>query len=1089
MDIFKRSFFIFLICLAMLSKQISNAQSLDDYSSIRSELNSMFEDLDKSKIITGLLLDYAVDLVDLSLFDGENMSDSSTVNYATLQYILSSIRSAAPVTAPFQDVSVISDTLSARNLRTGHIPICLTVFDYNQIRADALTNNLINYDESTGKVSDKYIGNSWVNPYTVNTVVAFSPLINTSTSWNVTFTYDDEYLFSNRIINNITIDFGDGLGYRPLSEGTYSISYPEPGEFEIRIKVYLWHNPDPLEAHSFIAIGLYPSHNMAPPVSPPQPDSTFVVSATGSYSNGIPQATVSIKYATGHNKHLVKPFIVAEGIDPIRFNPNYVAGNYYRNKGVTNLRTFTSSDYPTSDIDYDIVYIDWEDSCAPLELNVDILKQVIQFVNHEKTDSTQSLVLMGQSMGGLMSRIALCQMEDDHEPHNVSVFLSQDAPHLGANVPVGLLYLAQFLYKKICRLSSITRSILLSKVFPSLTYAERDIIYQDLIRLRDAPSVKQMLYNYVDTTLTLVDNNSDYHQWQANNYSKYPKGDGIIPFKSLSLSNGGNTVPSFSNDIASFNASFTASLILHWFAAPFHLFDNPIEAYLDLIPRHTTLDYAIRVKPYFNNDEQVFYYRNRLRKKFLWIPFSDKTVAEISLNSPLYGARMDRIKSSVYRLESDSVSVEYLSYSIGHSIPFVGSVYVDYKIRNEFPFVPTASSLGYNRQPGYDLSESNYNVNFVGNTNQIQNTPFNSYFLKEDSSYHTRIDELGYADVCVWFDTMKDLEIVGPAIGETGSRYKLSDTTITVSSWSTSPNSVASIDNQGILTVAEAPGKNYSPIITGKGLFNGNPFCLHKQISVNKTISDTCHYYLTVQSGPHFLGGDAEFTVTAHKLEEVPVIGIGEEPVIDTPGWYGPDGGGLVPIPDTLITPPWLPVDPIVPVSLYTWKLLRGSDSLVVWTLPSDSLHISVTAPENNNFIISFSGTDPDGYIIPTVSVPLHDTGSLHGAIIVGPSGTLQIDDGEGNTSFILVRGQTEDISLTVEVGDIVLSYNHVPSQSDILEDLVKETSFVERLKQIEPWGDSPFLIIPYSITDNIIGTTTNLSLKFIFNSRINGDQ
>ena len=1075
------------IGLALSFPQGTRAQSLDDYSALRTELDAMFEDLDKTKIITGLLLDYAVDLVDLSLFDGENMSDSSTVNYATLQYILYTISSAAPVSAPFQEVSVISDTLSARNLRTGHIPICVAAFDYNQIRADALTNNLINYDESNGgKVSDKYIGNTWVNPYTVNTVVAFSPLINTSTSWNVTFTYDDEYLFSNRIINNITIDFGDGLGYRPLSEGTYSISYPEPGEYEIRIKVYLWHNPDPLEARSFMIILPPAVSPSSAPIDPTAPDS-LTFTSTQSYCGGTPRATVSINYAASHNKHIVKPFIVAEGIDPIRFNDSYVSGNFYRNKGFTNMDRFKNH-MPADTSYYDIVYIDWEDSCAPLELNADILKQVIRFVNHEKTDSTQSLVLMGQSMGGLISRIALCQMEDDHESHYVSVFLSHDAPHLGANVPVGLLYLAQFLLNKVSGLSGITRFLLLTKLLPFYSSVERDIIYQDLIKLREAPSVKQMLYNYVDTTLTLVENNnSDYHQWQNNNYLKYPKGDGTVPFKSLSLSNGGNTLPSFSNGIASFNASFTASLVPNWYMGAFLLLYNPLESFLYLLPRHTTLDYEIQVKPYLNNNEQVFYYRHRLRKKFLWIPYSDKTIEEISRPSPPNGARMERIKSSVYRLDN-LASVEYLSDSIGNSIPFVGSVYADYMIRNEFPFVPTASSLGYNRLPGYSLSEQDYNANFVGNTSRIQSTPFNSYFLKGGSSYHTSIDELVPNDVRVWFDTMKDLEIVGPTEGETGSRYKLSDTTITVSSWSTSPNSVASIDNQGILTVAEAPGKNYSPIITGKGLFNGNPFCLHKQINVNKTISDTCYYYLTVQSAIPLHGGDGEFMVSAHRLEDVPVIYL-EEPVIEPPAGHGPDGGGLIPIPDTLVVLPEEPLDPIVPVSFYTWKLLRGTDSLVVWTLPSDSLHISVTAPENNNFIISFSGTDPDGYIIPTVSVPLHDTGFPHGAIIVGPTGILQVDDGDGNTSLIPVRGPAEEISLTVEVGDVILSYTHIPSQSEILEDLVKETSFVERLKWIEPWGKSPFMIIPYSITDNVTGTNTDCSFKFIFNPRINGNE
>ena len=42
-----------------------NAQNIDENITIRSSLNSMIEGVNKSKIPTQLLLDYAIDLVDL----------------------------------------------------------------------------------------------------------------------------------------------------------------------------------------------------------------------------------------------------------------------------------------------------------------------------------------------------------------------------------------------------------------------------------------------------------------------------------------------------------------------------------------------------------------------------------------------------------------------------------------------------------------------------------------------------------------------------------------------------------------------------------------------------------------------------------------------------------------------------------------------------------------------------------------------------------------------------------------------------------------------------------------------------------------
>jgi hypothetical protein len=48
-------------------------------------------------------------------------------------------------------------------------------------------------------------------------------------------------------------------------------------------------------------------------------------------------------------------------------------------------------------------------------------------------------------MGGLISRVALTEMEKANQNHNVDIWVSFDSPHLGANIPVGLQYFFNFM--------------------------------------------------------------------------------------------------------------------------------------------------------------------------------------------------------------------------------------------------------------------------------------------------------------------------------------------------------------------------------------------------------------------------------------------------------------------------------------------------------------------------------------------------------------------------------------------------------------------------------------------------------------------
>ena len=95
-----------------------------------------------------------------------------------------------------------------------------------------------------------------------------------------------------------------------------------------------------------------------------------------------------------------------------------------------------------------------------IQRNAFILVKLINEINSMKVGSEQN-VIIGPSMGGLISRYALRYMEQNTLDHDTRLYLSFDSPHLGANVPIGLQYLFNYmvlmvkLKKLFCKINQI----------------------------------------------------------------------------------------------------------------------------------------------------------------------------------------------------------------------------------------------------------------------------------------------------------------------------------------------------------------------------------------------------------------------------------------------------------------------------------------------------------------------------------------------------------------------------------------------------------------------------------------------------------
>lgn len=147
---------------------------------------------------------------------------------------------------------------------------------------------------------------------------------------------------------------------------------------------------------------------------------------------------------------LDKPIILVDGFDPgdtrntttiydlLNYGTNQNFADDLRNQGfdivVLNFPTYTIPG-TTTVIDGGADYI---------QRNAYILVELLNQINAQKVGAEKNVVI-GPSMGGLISRYALRYMEMNNLVHDTRLYLSFDSPHQGANVPIGFQHLFNYM--------------------------------------------------------------------------------------------------------------------------------------------------------------------------------------------------------------------------------------------------------------------------------------------------------------------------------------------------------------------------------------------------------------------------------------------------------------------------------------------------------------------------------------------------------------------------------------------------------------------------------------------------------------------
>lgn len=419
-------------------------------------------------------------------------------------------------------------------------------------------------------------------------------------------------------------------------------------------------------------------------------------SAGDPYANQVASGSYSVYPAfTNTSGQIIKPIIIVEGFDPLNeYSTDRViellnGGGGLLDDVANNLRTEG----------YDLIVLDYNDGATLIQRNAFLLVKLIQQINTVKK-GTCPIILAGYSMGGVVSRYALNYMEANSLPHNVGLFFSFDAPQKGANIPLSMQDMIDYLDNN-----------------PTTYGLSADI--RDQVRSIHSYAAQQMLIyhtDYIDGQTVSVNPafTTFYNQMKGlvggNGYPSQPK------MIAATLGNASGLGQRFLDA-----DNFPDNHLDVPTAAPFKAFDfigqqdAPFVGYV-IGGKAYTLPYRITTpsNSYLNMEISI--------NSFLFTGFHQQGYQ----NAPIPADIMPGSFTPTFRLVADALN---------------GAGATTYLKMNGGCFIPTLSAL--------DFDSDNWFYNVVGDANRLAKTPFESIWYFANNADH-RSPVAGHNALAAW---------------------------------------------------------------------------------------------------------------------------------------------------------------------------------------------------------------------------------------------------------------------------------------------------------------------------------------------------
>lgn len=329
-------------------------------------------------------------------------------------------------------------------------------------------------------------------------IFAISNLKSEVKSGQVNFKLDPYLYFSNSFdkILGLEIDFDDGNGYQffEITDKVIPINYRIKGEKNLRFKLLT-------DKRNILSFSKLTVKMLDQPIPSYQNEISTVNHITSSESS-IPGGIYEVY--NGCDGVFDKPIIIVEGFDPLKDRTPQDLRNKYDDAGFWPLAKSQG---------YDLVALKFTDNHDYIQNNAQVVKALIHEINQLKEGDFE-IIIIGESMGGLATRVAIAELEEDNFDHGVGLYVSFDSPHKGANIPLGL-------QKVVPDIQGITFIEILDFLVNAINFLSFDTVFDGLVNgvddidqlvaANNSPAARQMLVRQLGH---LNDINPDFLDFQ-----------------------------------------------------------------------------------------------------------------------------------------------------------------------------------------------------------------------------------------------------------------------------------------------------------------------------------------------------------------------------------------------------------------------------------------------------------------------------------------------------------------------------------------------------------------------------------------------
>jgi hypothetical protein len=503
---------VLAIVFSLFFWEYSHSQiQIDSQSSsgnLREKIDYALENLSMSPVYSGILLQRTIPFFDPDLQGIKSASDSVFMNYGLHDIIYRNLYDARTLSSVLSTPErAYADDYNAYS-QSNEVPLMLSALKYHIIDSLAfqdgrilIQNGQLNY--GTSDQASVYLLDS------IYTSALFSDILPLST----TFSLSSNMLIGNLDIDplSVFIDPGDGIGYRQIRTGANLIvNFSYEGIYIIKIKFRSVGGQETTHYHKVVVSDQSGNTgSRGEPITFECPDDCFCEDIFDTETN----TGINVSYrlacfdANGNrSKDITKikrPLIILDGINLFwkgnQVNMDKLISDTDRGLSYRSMQVFGGMTLGEilDNNEYDVVFVDYHDHHTAIEKNAAAFQNLIRNINGIKAsnNSTYKNIVIGISMGGVVSTYALRDMEINNENHDVSDFITFDSPIQGANMPIALQGLVENLNNFFDEFELLTVLDFLNVDLGTISKLK------GIKKVLNSPAPRQMiLYNIYDTT-------------------------------------------------------------------------------------------------------------------------------------------------------------------------------------------------------------------------------------------------------------------------------------------------------------------------------------------------------------------------------------------------------------------------------------------------------------------------------------------------------------------------------------------------------------------------------------------------------------